>query len=310
MCSRLRRSTPALNETEEIGAEAESYLASNNTLADSQFTVPNHLQNNVIVRHYVMQWDNSLKGLADNPHEATWTPVGGKHMELFGSKTRYAPNASKSAVRRGNLEQAILIGMKICKVSSNFPCELGLSVTGSKGNYYTADAQRYSYVIGSNERSNNLNQIVATTNPYVNSEYIRLYPGMTKDNLRTNGILHVPGENFVFVDKQHPIVEMMIENQDTLQIDIPNAQLIDDRWYKVSKTVTDRCIAELENELVDHLPLLDLSSFNANITRLHGLEWDDDLEICDGIDREDYRQKVLDAPRRASVVMELTYSFM
>jgi hypothetical protein len=37
-------------------------------------------------------------------------------------------------------------------------------------------------------------QIVATTNPYVNSEYLRLYPGMTKDNLKTNGIMEVPGE--------------------------------------------------------------------------------------------------------------------
>ena len=114
----------------------------------------------------------------------------------------------------------------------------------------------------------------------------------------------------MFVDKNHPIIEMMVENQDTLQIDIPNAQLIDERWYKVSKTVTDKCIGELENELVDHLPLLDLSDFSASITRLHGLDWDDDLEVCDGIEKPELRRQVLAAPRRATVVLEMTYSFM
>ena len=53
------------------------------------------------------------------------------------------------------------------------------------------------------------------------------------------------------------------------------------RWYKVSKTVTERCLSELESELVENLPIMDLSSFKASVHRLYGREWDDESEVCD-----------------------------
>ena len=202
---------------------------------DEKFTVPSHLSNNIISRHYVMQWDNSLAGLAAYPENATWSPLEG-HLDIFQSKTRYAPNCRKAATRQGNLSQTILVGMKIKKVESSFPCQLGLKIDGARGNYYTANGERYAYLIGANETSHALDQVIVTTNPYVNSEYLRLYPGMTKDKLREEGIMHVPGENYVFVDRQHPIVEMMSENQDVLQIDLAAAELIDNRHAKIPMT--------------------------------------------------------------------------
>jgi len=80
---------------------------------------------------------------------------------------------------------------QIKKIESNFPCQLGLEVEGSKGNYYTCNGERYAYMVGANEKSNNLDEIVVTSSPYVNSEYLRLYPGMTSGNLRNNGIMNV-----------------------------------------------------------------------------------------------------------------------
>lgn len=46
-------------------------------------------------------------------------------------------------------------------------------------------------MIGAQEKSNNLDEIIVTSSPYVNSEYLRLYPGMTSQNLRENGIMNV-----------------------------------------------------------------------------------------------------------------------
>jgi hypothetical protein len=114
----------------------------------------------------------------------------------------------------------------------------------------------------------------------------------------------------VFVDQQHPIVEMMSENQDVLQMDLSNAQLIDNRWFKVAKSVTDRCLAELGDELEGHLPILDLTDFGAQICRLNGAAWDSESEVCDNVSSVDVRSKIMDAQRRASVVIEMTYSFM
>jgi len=276
-------------------------------MADDKFTVPNHMQN-VIVRHYVMQWENSLSGLANYPENAEWRPLDG-HYDIFQSTSRYKQGAVKrSKFRQGDLEQAILIGMKIKKVSSNFPCQLGLEITGSKGNYYTCNGERYSYLVEPNEKSNSLDEIIVTSSPYVNSEYLRLYPGMTSQNLRTNGIVSLPNENYVFVDSKHPIVEMMSENQDVLQIDLKNAELIDGRWYKVSRAVTERCLSELESELVENLPLLDLSKFNAKIVRPYGKDWDDTSGWGENVDAAT-QERVMNSSRTATVVMQLTYAF-
>jgi len=172
---------------------------------DEKFQAPAHLQN-VIVRNYVFEWENSLNGLAAYPENAEWRPLDG-HYDIFQSTTRYKQGTvARSKFRQGDLSQAIVIGMKVKKISSNFPCQLGLKIEGCKGNYYTCNGERYAYMIGANETANNLDEIVVTSSPYVNSEYLRLYPGMTDKNLRNNGIVPVPGEEYVFVDQQHPIV--------------------------------------------------------------------------------------------------------
>lgn len=294
-------------EAEAVGSLETAEVAANHSLTDGAFSVPTHLKSNAITRHFTANFVGSLSELADSPSLATWRPTD---TSIFKSKTRYAPNATKSSERKGNLKQAILIGMKLQRAESTFPCSLGVSIKGAKGNFYTGDGKQYSYITGSNEKSHALNKVVATTNPYINSEYLRLYPGMTKDNLRSNGILDVPGENYVLVDQQHPIVEMMNENQEVLNVDIGKAKLIDDKWYKVAKTVTDRCLKELGDELDGNLPIIDLSDFHVQIDRLHGAAWDSEAEVCDNISSGDIRAKCMDSTRRANFVIEMSYTFM
>lgn len=291
-------------QTETINAQAMT-----STNLDDKFSVPAHLSNNIISRQVILHWDNSLAGLAAVPENATWRPLD-DHMDIFQSKTRYAPNCRKASTRKGDLSQVIIVGMKLKKIDSTFPCQLGLTIHGSRGNYYTCNGERYSYLIGANEANTNLDEIVVTTNPYVNSEYLRLYPGMTSEKLRKEGIMNVPGENYVFVDKGHPIVEMMAENQDILQIDLKGADLIDNRWYKVSKTITERCLSELENELVTNLPLLDLTKFSASIHRLYGRPWDDESEVCENITQRELRSRVMTSTRRATAVLQINYAFV
>jgi len=219
-------SRPANVEQLKAAADESETIAAGETVTDSHFSVPQHLSSGTITRHVAVDFSGSLSEFADSPSLCSWSPT---ELSIFQSRTRYAPNCAKSDFRQGNLSSAILIGMKVKKVESTIPCPIGLTISGCKGNFYTGNGSRYAYVVGSNEQSHNLDKIVATTNPYVNSEYLRLYPGMTAENLKTQGIMEVPNENYVFVDYQHPIVEMMQENQDVLQVDLKNAKLIDNR---------------------------------------------------------------------------------
>jgi hypothetical protein len=95
---------------------AEAPISANaSTLTDSQFAVPNHLQGGTITRHFMINFRGSLSDMADSPSRASWAPT---EHSIFQSKTRYAPNATKSHVRQGNLRQALLIGMKVKKIES------------------------------------------------------------------------------------------------------------------------------------------------------------------------------------------------
>ena len=95
-----------------------------------------------------------------------------------------------------------------------------------------------------------------------------------------------------------------------MQLDLANASLIDNRWYKVSKAVTDRCLSELGEELDGNLPILDLASFGATISRINGVSWDSEHEVCDNVANADTRSKIMDTQRRLSAVIEMSYSFM
>jgi len=84
----------------------------------------------------------------------------------------------------------------VCSIESSFPEPIGISITGCKGNVYTANGERFALIAGTNQVSHNINQVIATTNPYINSAYLEMYPGYTKDNLR-KGLLAVPDANYI-----------------------------------------------------------------------------------------------------------------
>lgn len=304
----MRRTSPPLEGGEDDQSQTYDMIATA-TLTDPAFCVPEHAQGREITRKMVLQWDNSLGGLHHRPQLATWRPVDG-HYDIFQSSTRYAPGCSRAEYRRGNLEQAILIGMKIKKVDSNFPCQLGLQIEGVKGNYYFNNGDRYAYLISAKEHSHTLNEIVALTNPYVHSEYLERFPGMTASALRTQGIMPVPGENYVYIDKDHPVVDLMKQNTEQIQINIMNADLIDGRWYKVASHIVDHCISKLDKELVENLPIYDFTNFNARIVRPYGLDWDDQDEICENINQDAMKDRVMNANWRCTVVLEVSYLFM
>jgi hypothetical protein len=187
-----RRSAEPKLTTPIHEAHATEAIDGNPVLVESQFTIPSHLKKTTITRRYVATIRGSYDDFTDSPSLASWRPM---HMDIFKTRTRYAPDAPRSEVPRGDLSQAILIGMKVASVESTFPEPIGVSVTGCKGNTYTGNGERYAFTTVSNQVSPDLNQIIATTNPYINSAYLEMYPGMTKENLRSNGICEIPGEN-------------------------------------------------------------------------------------------------------------------
>ena len=306
-----RREHDAEFLNEEDSENEDDVLIPSATLTDPRFQIPDHAQGREITRKFLIQFDNSLSNLAARPSAAKWKPENGR-FDIFQTRTRYAPNCQRSERRRGNLEQTLLIGMKIKKIDSTFPCQLGFSVKGCRGNYYTSSGEQFAYIISANEKNHNLDEIIVCTNPYVNSEYLSRFPGMSAQSLRTEGIMTIPNENYVFVDKSHPLIDMIRENAELLHIDLEGATLLENRWFKIDKEVADRCLNDLERELITNLPLFDFTDFSANITRPFFLDFDDGSEVLENVSSQNtqIKNKILNQQNHLSVVLEISYLFM
>jgi hypothetical protein len=298
--------TKSENTEEEVPLTNLSDSLSKQTLTDTNFDVPEHLT--PIVRKYYVTFDGSLSDMAQDEEMASWSPLQ-SHMDIFQSKTRYKVNAQRSDVPLGDLEQVIMIGMKVKRADSTFPCPLGLTISGSPGNIRTGNGERYSYVLASGEKSHNLNEIIVTTNPFVNSEYIKTYNGkVTGANLRKD-IIDFPNDNFQFVPKDHPVIDIMRDNADVLHVNMDEAQLVDGRWYKIGRNMTERCLSELETELVSNLPLINLNEFKVSVQRPHGVAFNDPTGVCDNVSDEDKIEKWMNRNYSANIILELTYAF-
>lgn len=296
-------------ENENNYTEISNISTNNQVNSLSNATIPVNDNLKPITRKYAVTFESSLNELANNEELAVWTPdIGSQH--IFQSRTRYssAPNVKKVDVPQGNLKNALLIGMEIKKMDSNFPCEIGVKIDGAKGNYYMANGERFAYHVFPQEKSYNLNEVVVTTNPYINSEYLRAFPGMTGDKL-TQNIISVPNENYCYVDQRHPVIEMIKENKETLQLDIDDDDLVDERFFKVNSSVVENCIDRLKDELHDNLPLIDLTDFKVSIQRPYNCDWDDTSGPCDNVMSDSKRDMIMDATRRFSFILEMTYAF-
>ena len=170
----ISEKTPIIEEEHEIEANELS------NAANQQVEVPAHIRQGLISRDFVMHWDGSLQELSTNPDLATWS-VPEEAKSIFQSRTRWAPGCKKSTERAGDLSKVILVSMSVKKIDSSFPCQIALTMSGARGNTYAANGDQMCYAAMPNERNHTMNQMVLATSAFVNSEYLRLYPGMTGD---------------------------------------------------------------------------------------------------------------------------------
>lgn len=281
---------------------------------NSRFFIPDYLKPTTIVRRMVVDFTNSLNGMEGRPGSTVWK-ITAPNLDILRSATRFAPKGTELDAmpedpkqRLGNLKQVVLFGAEIESVHSSFPCPVGVKITGCKGNYYTNESNRYAYVVQPQQKSPELNKIVATTSGFAHCQYLQSYPGMTRENVSTHGILPVPGENYLYIDQGHPVMEVMADNAEALQINMADSPLVDERWVKVEKDLAERCLSLLKNQLLDQLPVVDFTDFNVSVHRVYNEAWTDSRCLPSHLNPEQVNAS-LSAQRDLSMVLTLTYAF-
>lgn len=262
----------------------------------------------VITRKFLVSHSNTLNRLQTHPEEAMCKMMVNN---IWQSKTRYKPECTPSSHRQGDLSRVMLLGVKVKKVHSTFPCELGVTLTGVRGNYYTSTGDRFAYTCAPNETRYDADEVIMATDTSTSSEFMRMYPNTTQANLRTKGIMTVPGEDFVYVSKDHPLVPLVQANAEQLQVDLESAPLMDGRFYKMATPLVERCLDEIDTNVLSKLPVQNLNNFGVKIQRMHGLPWNATAEVCDGIlDKATQKMMMEKIRRRVGITLEMSYVFV
>lgn len=263
-----------------------------------------------VSRTITVEISGSLTKLASDGSQARWGVDKNANAVFQPTSTDKGYSDIAGQCDIGN---AVLHSMKLTEVRSTFPCTLGIDIAGVSGQHATRDGVKYAIVV-QKDTKHHVNKQLVSPDEMTNSEYLKKYPGMTPDKIAKEGIVRVPGEEYVFVDSQHPIVEMLCVNQDVLQVNMSAAELIDGRWYKVSSDVVTDCTKLLDQQLLQHLPIVDLSDFKVNVERVGKVPWDRLDNIADDLQGQSNMdplvERMMTRMNTVSLEIELEYSFM
>ena len=264
-----------------------------------------------ITREVLVEIRGSLAKLASSGQTARWGVDECAHDIFQASAT---DKGFAHCAGDCDISNAVLHRLQIKNVRSTFPCAVGVNISGVAGKSFCKEGKAFAQLVLQDTVSNVATPLV-TPDEMTNSEYLKKYPGMTRQNLSKVGIVSVPGEDYVFVDSNHPIVEMLQVNSTVLQVDMSDAQLIDGRWYKVSQQVVEDCTKLLDQQLLQHLPIVNLEDFSVTIERANNESWDSVAQVADHVpvDSAAYDQqleRIMTKTNTFQLVIEMEYGFM
>lgn len=249
-------------------------------------------------------------GVGSSSGAAVWT------IDPAAVESVFAPTSGEASFggvgqADSDIKNVVLHGVQLLAVQSSFPVTLGINISGVEGKHYTKDGSGFARVVMAGEKWSGAEYLTKPDEALINSDYLQKYPGMTVDNLRHKNIVRVPDEQFVFVGFDHPVVEMLEANSEVLQINIRDAELIDNRWYKVNSGVFEDCARLLDSELLQNLPIMDLSNFQLDVCRVGSVAWDSPAEACANTGRsQQASEMVLTRDNTISVQLAIEYGFM
>lgn len=204
---------------------------------------------------------------------ATWHPREGKIAEVFGLDDAFE-NSVDHTTATSTLRTAMIISANMLEQQSTFPVPLGVSINCLNPDEATQTGERYACTVLPNSSNTTPVQIFEADGTSAESLAWRSkYPQYNDTNLESHGVLNIDRQPYVFVDKNHPVVEMLRLNKDVLNADIDKQQLIDGQYYKVTKQVMNSMCTAIRQKVLSKVSTRDLNNFQVQLHRMDGKAW-------------------------------------
>lgn len=251
-------------------SEAETGLASS---ADTVTPTANTIK---LKRRLAIQINGSLQGMAQAGAVAgTWKPIDGQHVAMFGMSSHEGTPLDHGSMSNA-LRNAVILKATVLSQRSTYPVPVGVTMNCVAPQEITDTGERYVCTALPNSINTTPMTVFETDSTSNDSiEWRNKYPNYNSSNLETFGVMDVQRCPYVFVHCDHPVIDLLRVNADTLGAAIDDQQLIDGQWFKVSRQVLGSCCHTLRNRVLSKVATRDLNAFSVQLHRVGNPDgWD------------------------------------
>ena len=160
---------------------------------------------------------------------ACCTAQNGRINDILGV-TELLDGTVDQASTQAILKNVYLTNVKVLQTWNDFPLPLGVTLSCVPNRECTRTGAAYAF--STLPESTNCEPLVIFQNDASTHESLSWraqYPEYNVNNLDAHGVLNVQGENFVFVSKAHPVIDLLRINKEILNANIDTHPLIDDQ---------------------------------------------------------------------------------
>ena len=228
----------------------------------------------IIKRILSLRISGSLANLTlAGPQAAMWKPLQGKEADVLkpyiGSEIDNAEAVSR--LRTGTIRKLTLM-----EHSSTYNVPIGISVNCVSPWESTDMGQNYAYTV---LPKSNLSspQTVYEFDPSEqdNASWKQMYSKYNATNLETEGVMDAPNQPWVFVNKDHPAIGLLLHNQEMLGCQLDKQPLVEGEWYKLSRYVMSTCCQTIRSKVLSKIVSQDLNMLTIQAHRIDADSWDD-----------------------------------
>ena len=99
----------------------------------------------------------------------------------------------------------------------------------------------------------------------VDDQLVQRYGHLSSGDSLRKGVIAFPGENYYFVDKNHVVLDIIEKNWEALGQSVPHERVREGNWIKVSNSLVDKVLEELDSSVLKHMPLTDLGDLKFTV---------------------------------------------
>lgn len=210
----------------------------------------------------------TLADLIRNPDAAKWQLSKEQNENIF--QNRQFTDLSGNTAPHGDLTSTVIHGVDATSVSSSFPIQLGVKITGVDNSTYSSKGESYGMVIPS-KASSEIPKELQKDDVSMAMSFANAFPGYNANNLWTHNVTAVPSRNLYFVDRSHPIVTAIQENSESIQA--ANISETPDNLVKISDKLMDAMMPMVKDQVKNSIKTADLTNFNVSVAPADFKDW-------------------------------------